>query len=374
MTYVFFTGDEAKKSQIPFLLDNDMRPVTAANAWLRDLAGRGSSSSPHTWRSNAYSLCDFFCFLEAEQLPWTDVTNDTLVDYRDVQDQNRSVHTKAYLSRRTINARLLSVANFYRFAAGKKLITKDPVKYKEVKFRPPVDTDMLAHIRGTQVRQVPAALFNSSRSTDIKWRPHKEVMSWLNSVDDWTEKLMAKLLYRLGLRREEVVSLETFELPERGSVNLLLNEVCFEVIGKGRKKRLVYMSMRDFLELHDYVGTIRALRVKGLETPHHKVFVKKDGRPFKPGDVNRIFARISKRCGIKITPHMLRHSFAVTALQHWKAIGLSQPEKLLQDRLGHASSVTTQIYMHLTDEMKAEEAHGNASLVEFLMTGERLAS
>jgi site-specific recombinase XerD len=373
MIYIFFTGAEAAKNKVPFLLDNEMRPITAANAWLRDVAGSGSSPSAHTWRASAYCLHDFFCFLEAEALDWTQITNDTLVYYRDVQDQNRSSHTKAYLSRRTINSRLLAVARFYKSAANKKLIAKDPIQYKEVRFKPPADVDMLAHIRGTQVHNVPAAVFNSSRRTDVKWCPHKEVMRWLNSIDDWTEKLVAKILYRLGLRREELTNLETIELPDIRSVNILANEVCFEIVGKGRKARLVYMSMRDFLELHEYIRTVRATRVNRLSVPHDKVFVKKDGQAIKPADVNRIFTRISNRCGLRITPHMMRHSFAVFALQHWKAIGLSQPEILLKARLGHSSIVTTQIYMHLTDELKAEEALGNASLIELLMKGELVA-
>ena len=107
--HIFFTGAEAKKSEVPFLLDASMQPITAANAWLQGLAQDGATSSPCSWKTYAYHLFDYFSYLEAHHLGWRQVNNETVLQYRDVQDQNRSGHTKEHLNRRTINARIRTV-------------------------------------------------------------------------------------------------------------------------------------------------------------------------------------------------------------------------------------------------------------------------
>src|SRR5262245_2926118 len=132
---LFFTDTEAKEAKVPFLLDATMRPLTAVNAWLRDVAQDGATSSPHTWKTYAYHLFDFFSYLEAQKIEWPDVTNDIVLHYRDFQDQSRSLHTKEHLSRRTINARLFSVGRFYVFAFENGFIEKNPLKYKKLKIR-----------------------------------------------------------------------------------------------------------------------------------------------------------------------------------------------------------------------------------------------
>lgn len=367
---VFFSGPESVKDT-PFLVDSQMRPVTEVNAWLRTLCRNGATSSPHTLRTYAYHIFDFFSYLESRGLSWERISDDSLLEYRDLQDGNLSPHTGAYVSRRTINARLSSVGRFYDFAFREGLIPKNPVAYKKVKIYRPADNDLLAHIRTPQVREVPSVSFERlARNRDVRWRPHAEIMRWVNSIEDWPDKLIAKLLYRLGLRREELTGLTLLELPDRSSVNPVLQEVSFLITGKGRKRRLVYMSMRDFDNLHAYIEVVRSRRVRNSPSKHHYVFVDKKGAPLKPSYVNRMFARTSERCGVHVTPHMMRHSFAVQALQHWKSIGMSHPERMLQARLGHSSVTTTEIYMHMTDEMRAQEAHGNATLIELLMKGE----
>jgi site-specific recombinase XerD len=368
--YLFYTGSEAEKSRVPFLLDAEMRPITAVNAWLRDIAQSGATSSFHTRRAYAYDLFDFLSYLQIRKITWHQITNDTVAHYRDIQDQNPSPHTKKPLSRRTINARLLTVGRFYVYAFEEGFIDKNPLKYKELKFHRPADDDLLAHIGTGQTLKVPSVIYERLAKPKIKWRSHSEVMTWLNSIDVWRDKLIGKLLYRTGMRRDEVASLTIPELPSRSSADPSKLEISFEIIGKGRKKREVILATRDFIELHDYILTERALCVRKAKKKHTIIFVTRTGDPLPPAYINRIFKYVSERCGIKITPHMLRHSFAVAALQHWKAIGHSQPEKLLQARLGHARITTTRIYMHLTDEMKVKEAHANASLIDMLMEGE----
>ena len=367
---LFFTGAEALTPQVPFLVDSRMRPMTAANEWLRDLTKDGATSSPQTWKTYAYHLFDFLCFLEAQQIEWTEITNDTVLHYRNIQDQNYSRLTKHPLQRRTINARLLSLGRFYAFACDKGFIERNPLQYKRLKIRRPLDTDLLAHVGKTREYEVLSATFQRVSRPKIKWRPDREVKQWLNSIEDWTEKLIAKLMYQTGMRREEIARLRIGQLPQRSSFEPAKIEVSFPIVGKGRKSRVVYLAARDFLELNDYIKTKRSTLLRKGNTKTDSIFLDPQGRPLAPESINRMFERVSKRCGIKITPHMLRHSFAVLALQHWKDLGVSQAVKLLQSRLGHSSVTTTEIYMHLTDEMRSQEARANASLIEYFLRGE----
>jgi len=73
-------------------------------------------------------------------------------------------------------------------------------------------------------------------------------MQWLNSIEDWRDKLIAKLMYQTCMRREEVVNLKTWNLPERSVLDLSRPEASFTIIGKGRKKRLIYLATRSLKE------------------------------------------------------------------------------------------------------------------------------
>ncbi len=369
--HLYLTGAEARVTRVPFLLDADMRPITAINVWLRRVAQNGATSSFYTRRAYAYHLFDFFSYLAQHDIDWHQITNDTIIHYRDIQDQNPSPHTKKRVSRRTINARLVTVGRFYSFAAQSKFIDKDPVETKSLKIRRPPDTEMLSHLGHEQTHEVPFAAYERLAKPKIKWLPQHVVMEWLNSITDWRDKLLAKLLYRTGMRRWEIVNLRISQLPARNSVTPSSIEVSFEIIGKGGRTRPVYLAMRDFIELHDYIRTERARHIKTAKEKHDFVFVGRDGSFLTPERVNPIFRRISQDCDIEVTPHMLRHSFAVLALAHWKSIGASRPEERLKLRLGHANLVTTQIYMHLADEVSGDEAHANASLIELLLSGEK---
>jgi site-specific recombinase XerD len=367
---IYFCGPNSPKPRLPFLVDADMRPVSEVNAWLRSLTRDGATRSPHTWRAQGYNALDFLKFLESERIAFKKATDDILFRYRDTQDLNISRHTKSHLSRRTINRRIISAGQLYEFLAKTGVIEANPFQYKKVTIKRPADTELLAHLGSHQVVEVPAATFERISRPDLKWRPHAEVMEWLNSIEDRQQKLFSKILYRSGMRREEGVNLSVLQIPERDSVDQARNEVCFNIKGKGGKIRLIYISMRDFNELHDYILYDRSKYMKASSRPHDRLWVDEYGSPWKPAYVNYFFSKVSKTCRIHITPHMLRHSFAVRALQVWKKLGLSQPEKLLQARLGHSNVSTTQIYMHLTDELKAQEALGNASLIEQLMERE----
>jgi len=84
-------------------------------------------------------------------------------------------------------------------------------------------------------------------------------------------------------------------------------------------------------------------RVRALLEPH---FAVRDELGMCPRTVQRLLKRVANRAGIArpVTPHILRHTFAVTAIQK----GISLPS--LQRLLGHEYLGTTQIYLNLSPE------------------------
>lgn len=82
-----------------------------------------------------------------------------------------------------------------------------------------------------------------------------------------------------------------------------------------------------------------------VETPHDFLFISNKKSRYDPSTVERMVKRLSQEAGInkRVTPHVLRHTFATSVLRNGGDI------RFIQQILGHSSVATTQIYTHLDD-------------------------
>jgi len=157
----------------------------------------------------------------------------------------------------------------------------------------------------------------------------KEVSRLIDSIENIKHLAIVYLLYGAGLRKGELLGLRLEHLYwERGQI--LVKE------GKGRKDRIVPLSeeMKKLLEAY-----FRKHR------PVHYVFESRTaGKPYSDTSVRNIIKTAAKKAGIskRVTPHMLRHSFAT----HLMDRGVVLPK--IQYLLGHKDVKTTMIYTHLT--------------------------
>jgi integrase/recombinase XerD len=169
----------------------------------------------------------------------------------------------------------------------------------------------------------------------------KQVESLLAAPDTETllgqrDRAMLELMYATGLRVSELVGLE---LP-----NLNMNQGVIRVIGKGQKERLVPMGEEAHESLRVYLGDGRPGLLKGAQSD--SVFVTSR----KAGMTRQAFwyvvRRYAAQCEItsKLSPHMLRHSFATHLLNHGADL------RVVQLLLGHSDLSTTQIYTHIARE------------------------
>ena len=107
-------------------------------------------------------------------------------------------------------------------------------------------------------------------------------------------------------------------------------------------------------------------------TDHLWIVLKKDakthdgtstfGTASTHASVEKMFLHYSRKSGVSIHPHLLRHTHATELVRSYLREGQPVDWKFVQERLGHASVVTTmQIYTHLTDK---DYKHAYDSYVE----------
>ncbi|MBU0577198.1 tyrosine-type recombinase/integrase [Patescibacteria group bacterium] len=170
-------------------------------------------------------------------------------------------------------------------------------------------------------------------------------------INGLRDRAILELLYSTGLRISELVSLN------RDQVNLERGE--FQIRGKGQKVRIVFLSDRAKGWIKEYLN-MRDDNYDPLFLNHRRSRKKQDDDLDIKGEHRRLTAytiqemvrNTAYKAGIvkKVTPHVLRHSFATELLINGADI------RSVQEMLGHASITTTQIYTHITNK-KLREIH-----------------
>lgn len=155
-----------------------------------------------------------------------------------------------------------------------------------------------------------------------------------SSLPALRDRSMFELLFSTGLRVSELCA-----LPR----DLDLSRDEFSVRGKGEKVRVVFLSPQAKRAVGEYV--------KARNDLEDALFVRygrggKAGGTITPRSVERIIKAYAVKAGItrKVTPHVIRHSFATDLLENGADL------RSVQALLGHANIATTQVYTHVTDK------------------------
>ena len=154
-----------------------------------------------------------------------------------------------------------------------------------------------------------------------------------SELKDFRDKAILELLFSTGLRVSELC-----KLPR----DLDLSGDEFSVRGKGEKVRVVFLSDEARRALKNYL----AKRKDMSDAMFVELAInKKDTSPLSPRSVQRLVKYYAIKAGIskKVTPHVVRHSFATDLLSNGADL------RSVQMLLGHANIATTQIYTHVTD-------------------------
>ncbi len=147
------------------------------------------------------------------------------------------------------------------------------------------------------------------------------------------DRAILELFFSTGLRVSELCGLGR-------DLDLARDE--FSVRGKGEKVRVAFLSPAAKRAIKEYLD-----KRKDLDDA---LFVQLSrngtGGRLTPRSVERIVKQYAIKAGItrKVTPHVIRHSFATDLLQNGADL------RSVQAMLGHANIATTQVYTHVTDK------------------------
>ena len=143
---------------------------------------------------------------------------------------------------------------------------------------------------------------------------------------------MLELLYATGIRVSELISLNI------GDLNLAAGLIRCESKGK---ERVIPLYQTAIKALQDYVKNIRPNLI--ADSGEDALFVNMNGERMSRQGFWKIIKHYQEKAGIEkdITPHTLRHSFAVHLLENGADL------RSIQEMLGHADISSTQIYTHV---------------------------
>jgi len=241
-----------------------------------------------------------------------DIERQSIRDYRLCLNRQKIKQNKVeneFLSKKTQNYYLIAIRAFLKYLGmiGKEVVSPETVELAKVPER---------HV----------SFMNESELSNLLKQPEKNAEK-SSKISTLRDKAILELLFTTGLRVSELCSLD---------IDIDMDNLEFSIRGKGGKVRVVFLNPETLNTIKQYK---KELQTKPDSVISDKLF------QVTPRSVERIVKKYAIQAGIskKITPHILRHSFATTLLQNGADI------RSVQAMLGHASISTTQIYTHVTD-------------------------
>lgn len=277
--------------------------------------------SLHTEISYSEDLTQFVEFL-AEHFSDTDIKH---VD-RDIIRMWIVSMMERKISARSVNRKLSAVKSFYRYLQKIGEVTVNPA----------------SKVNGPKVgRPIPAF----ANSADMEKVLDQE--DYGDSFELLRDHIIIELFYVTGIRRAELIGLK--------DVDVDFSSETIQVTGKRNKQRLIPFSDGMKQSLEQYIE----VRNKEVGNQSGYLFVKNNGEPLYPMLVHRIVTSNLQQIETlaKVSPHVLRHSFATGMLNNGADINA------VKELLGHASLAATEIYTHTSfEELKRiyNKAHPRA--------------
>jgi site-specific recombinase XerD len=217
---------------------------------------------------------------------------------------------KAGASKRSLARKLSSLRSWWKYWVRQGKVTQDLFKGIEA---PKLDKNLPSFLEDREVDQLLAAF--------EKWPRHRA-----------RDIAMIDLLFSTGLRVAELVSINVSDMNwDRAEIR---------VLGKREKERIVIMGAAAMASVKDYLSLERRALLKRPQ--ERALFISEKGTRITTRSVQRVFEKLSKIIGKPVTPHVLRHSFATTMLNHGADL------RSVQELLGHSSLQTTQLYTHVS--------------------------
>lgn len=259
-------------------------------------------------------LTRFFAFAKVKKPK--DISEEQIREFR--LYLNRQPGTKVGsriepMKRRTQNYYLIAVRAFLKFLRKRGVESTSPERIELAKV-PERSLDLISPAELERLLSAP--------KTD--------------SLEGKRDRAILELLFSTGLRISELCALSIDD------VDLTRDE--FSVRGKGDKVRVVFLTEAAKSTVRDYLAARKDMDDALFVRYGKKAHLGHDAR-VTPRTVQRLLKHYAARAGItrKVTPHVIRHSFATDLLSNGADL------RSVQALLGHAHIGTTQVYTHVTD-------------------------
>ena len=229
------------------------------------------------------------------------------VDYNNIRYYFEYME-KSKFSKNTISRKISSVRSFYKYLARNEYISYNPFTLTK---GPKKDKLLPKFLYYNELED----LFNSCD---------------MNTLYGARDRLILEMLYATGMRVGELEKVKTSDIDYYDN--------SIKVVGKGSKERIVYFGEYAKEVLDKY------LDLRDDNCPY--LFINKNKKRLTSRGVRYILDKLITKTSldIKISPHMLRHSFATHLLNEGCDL-LS-----VQELLGHESLKATQVYTHVTND------------------------
>lgn len=260
--------------------------------------------SPRTIEKYKYSLIVFEKYMLNKNINLFDVTQYDIMDFLTNYFKDKGVSSKT-------NS-ITSINNFYIYLVKDKRININPcenIDRPKMKKRLP---DVLTVNEVDKLLDIP-----------------------LHTKEDYRDKAILEVLYATGIRISELTNLKMQDVDFTNKV--------VRVFGKGSKERIVPINKYALKYLGMYLD-IRGSFLKGKLTDY--IFLNSKGEAISRESFGLELNKIVKKQGLnkRVTPHMLRHSFATHMLNQGADL------RSIQELLGHSDISTTTIYTHVNNE------------------------
>ena len=272
--------------------------------------------STNTIFSYQNDLVEYFNYLEKEHL------NYLKVEYSDIRFYLIYLKDDLKLKNVSVNRKLSSIRGFYNFLVNREIISNNVFHL----LKGPKNSKKLP--RFFQYNEL-VELFNSP---DI------------NTALGQRDLLILEFLYATGIRVSELVSIKVDDIN--------MNEQTIYILGKGKKERIVVYGEYAKESLIRYLND-GYIKLNTKKSPY--LFLNNLSNQLTTRGVRYILDNLIKKTSLnkKISPHMIRHSFATHLLNEGCDL------LTVQELLGHSSISSTQIYTHITNDRLKEVYYSN---------------
>ncbi len=336
------------------VIGDNFIPFQTINEYLEYMENSGKSHN--TIKNYAFHINVYFNFLAAIKIEWNEINTKTLHDYVRYLKIPDSFNDKNIIpfstgqefeprrSASTINVMMAAVISFYKYHA--RLDNAPDLQiYSESGSNAYSSYKPFLH----HISKGSAKLKNELKAKVPKRIPktisQKEFKLLVEACNNSRDKFILCLLYESGIRIGQALGLR------HSDISLPDNEI--KIVPRTDNENLVFAKTNEEYTVHITEQTMALYTeyifedLENIESDY--VFVNVwggiPGRPMRYANVVKIFNRLKKKTGIRITPHMLRHTHATEFVRQGGRMDI------LQRRLGHKSiQTTTNIYTHASNE------------------------